>query len=381
MTGALPPTGVTATGRAVEPAGGVRAGRGDVGQPDDGTAELLAAAVARVRAPDVAMAAARRGRRFVASDGTGPAPAAPREDLVYELGSLTKTFTVLLLADLADRGVLGLDDPLTAHLPGLPVRYDATRRITLRHLATHTSGLPRVPRDLVPGALLHPYANGYAGYPRERLLDALTRARPRHEPGTRWNYSNLGVALLGPALETAAGAPYPDLLARHVLAPLGLTSGTTRPPADLSASGAAEDGRTPAVGRRGDGYTLLPPTDMGAFAAAGALRMSATDLLTYAQSHLGPEATPIAAALRAVQVPQLRRGFGRRHTHTLTWLLHPAARGPLLFHAGSTFGQQSFAGFHPATGTAVAGVATRHDRGCAVVHACYGLLQELARLG
>jgi len=345
---------------------------------DDDVAEPLAVAFGRVRAPDVVVAVSRAGRRHIASGGTAPAPRAPRDHLVYELGSLTKTFTVLLLADLATRGVLGLDDPVTAHLPGLPVRHPATHKITLRHLATHTAGLPRVPRDLVPSALLHPTRNGYAGYTRERLLDAFARTRPRHEPGAHWHYSNLGTALLGPALEAAAGAPYPDLLARHVLAPLGLASATTARPGP--AAGPPE-ARVPALGRRGDGRTPMPPTDMAAFAAAGALRADPLDLLTYAEAHLRPEKTPLAEALRVVRVPQLRRGTGRRHTHTLGWYQHPAAEGPLLFHAGATFGQQSFAGFHPATGTAVAAVATRHDRRCAVVQAGYTLLHELASLG
>ncbi|MFI0943135.1 serine hydrolase domain-containing protein [Streptomyces sp. NPDC021020] len=337
---------------------------------------LMQAALARVRAPDVVLAVTRAGRRTYVSGGTGTGGAG-REHLAYGLGSLTKTFTVLLLADLARAGALTLDDPLTAHLPhrrtgtgaGKGAYGPAADRITLRHLATHTSGLPRVPRDLLAPAILHPQTNGYAGYTRERLLAALAAARPRHAPGTRWHYSNLGIALLGPVLESAGGAPYAELLARRVLRPLGMTG------AVLGPGGAAANAAT---GHRGDGRTPMPAVDMAAFSPAGGLLATPADLLAYAEALLDPR----AAALRDVQIPQLRRRTPRHRgeVHTLTWYQHPAPGGPLLFHAGATFGQQCFLGFHPATRTAVAGFATRHDRLTAIVGASYGLLHALTAL-
>jgi CubicO group peptidase (beta-lactamase class C family) len=336
---------------------------------DPGTAARLRQALTEVRAPDVVLAVSRAGHRSVATGGTAP-PRLPRASLRYELGSLSKTFTVLLLAELAREGVLGLDDRLAAHLPGLRLPHPRSRAITLRHLATHTSGLPRVPRDLIPGALLHPYANGYAGYDRERLLRGFARTRPAHAPGRHWRYSNFGVALLGPALESATGTGYATLLAERVLRPLGLTGAVV---------GLDPDGAT---GHRPDGRTPLPPNDMAAFGPAGAVSATPGDLLGYAEALLSPDSSAAPAALRAalhdVQVPQLRRGFGRRHTHTLTWYLHPGPGGPLLFHAGATFGRQSFLGLHPATATAVAGTATRHDRTCALIGTCYRLLHTLA---
>lgn len=410
------------------------------GQRDADAAELLTLldrAVARVRAPDVVVAVSVDGRRTYATGGTGavgaaadapaPARAAPaRERLGFALGSLSKTFTVLLLADLARAGRLALDDPLAAYLPASALPRGDAGRITLRHLATHTAGLPRVPRDMVAGALLHPYANGYAGYDRERLFAALARTRLRHSPGTRWHYSNLGLALLGPVLERAAGAAFPDLLAGRVLRPLGLRA-TVLGADDGRRSGAGPEPASPpafvaATGYRADGRTALPATRMAAFAPAGGLVSAPGDLLGYAEAHLRaaggphapartathasdhaadhagvrPEVQPgisagvhaqalpptLAQALDDVQVPQLRRGLGhRRETHTLTWYRHPAAGGPLLFHAGATFGQQCFLGFHPPTRTAVAAFATRHDRTSAVVGSGYALLQELAGRG
>ncbi|GAA2653788.1 serine hydrolase domain-containing protein [Streptomyces lunalinharesii] len=331
-------------------------------------ADRLAYALTTVDAPDVVLAVTRQGRRTVVSGGTALAPPTSRQDLRYELGSLSKTFTVLLLADLAANGVLRLDDPLTARLPRLPLRHPWSGRITLRHLATHTSGLPRVPTDLLIGALVRPYENGYCGYDTERLLRTFARTRPRHRPGTRWRYSNFGLALLDPAMGHTTGTAYPDLLATRVLKPLGLT-GTTLAP---GATG------TEAVGHRTNGTTPVQSTDMGAFAAAGAVRSTPDDLLTYLEAHLYPEGSPLAGALRAVRTPLLRRGWRHHNTHTLTWYHHPAARGPLLFHVGATFGQQAFLGFHPASGTGLVALATRRGRSCRLVTTAYELLYTLA---
>ncbi|MFF9481930.1 serine hydrolase domain-containing protein [Streptomyces sp. NPDC014733] len=331
--------------------------------------DRVADAVAAIRAPDVVVAVTRHGARTVLSGGTAPPPPGGRHALRYELGSLSKTFTVLLLAALAHDGMLGTDDRLTDRLPRLPRHaspHPTAHRITLRHLATHTSGLPRLPRELLPAGLFQPYANGYRGYGTDRLLHSFARTRPR-PPGTRWHYSNFGLALLGCALARATGTAFPALLTHRVLAPLGLT-GTTLEPGTTG---------TDAMGHRADGRTPVPAGPMGAFAPAAAVRATPGDLLTYLEAHLAPGTTPLAGAVRAVQVPQLRRGAGRPHTHTLTWFRHPAPGGPLLFHLGATFGQQAFLGFHPASGTGVAAVATRRGRACRLTETAYELLYAL----
>ncbi|MEU5208436.1 serine hydrolase domain-containing protein [Streptomyces sp. NPDC020742] len=337
-------------------------------EPDPALADRLAQAVARIDAPDVVLAVTRGGRRTVLTGGSALTPPTPRHALRYELGSLSKTFTVLLLAELARAGALALDDPLVAHLPDLPLTHPYARRITLWHLATHTSGLPRIPTDLVVGAVVHPYANGYAAYDTDRLLRTFARTRPRHRPGTRWRYSNFGLALLGPALSRAAGTTYPALLTERVLRPLGLTDTTLGP----GTTG------TDAIGHRTNGVTPVRSADMGAFLAAGSVRATPGDLLTYLEAHLFPEDTPLAGPLRDVQVPLLRRGWRHRNTHTLTWYHHPASHGPLLFHVGATFGQQAFIGYHPATRTGLVALATRRGRSCRMITTAYETLYALA---
>ncbi|MBO8185904.1 beta-lactamase family protein [Streptomyces sp. DW4-2] len=340
--------------------------------PDGAGASLrdrLTLEAARIEAPDVVLAVTRRGRRTVVTAGRGPESATPREALRYELGSISKTYTVLLLATLAAEGLLGQDDRLAAHLPPtLRLPHRASHDITLRHLATHTSGLPRIPHRLLPGALLRPYDSGYARYDTDRLLRTFADIRPRHRAGRRWIYSNFGVSLLGPALARAAGETFPAVLGTRVLRPLGLT-GTTLGPGPAGAD---------AVGYRRDGRTPVPATDMGAFAAAGAVRATPQDMLSFLEAHLDPAGSPLSGPLEEVQTPQLHRGGPRGETHTLTWFQHPAPGGPMLFHAGATFGQQAFCGYHPASGIGLAAFATRRGRPCHLVPLAYELLYQLA---
>jgi CubicO group peptidase (beta-lactamase class C family) len=348
---------------------------------------LLSEAVAAIDAPDVVVAAATREQRTYATGGTAAPPATPREELRYELGSVSKTFSGLLLAELARAGEIRLDAPLHGSLPQLPLRHATSRLITLRHLATHTSGLPRIPLGLVPGALLRPYDNSYARYGNDRLLETFARTRPRSRPGTRWHYSNLGVALLGLALAHSAGTTYAELLTTRVLRPLGLAEEIAIEPGPGGAGptgSAARYASADARGHRADGRTPVPRTVMSSFVAAGGARATPHGLLSYLESHLKaaegqstPE--PLEGALRDVQRPLLRRGWQRRHTHTLTWFLHPGPEGPLLFHAGATFGQEAFLGYHPATRTGLAVLATRRDHAARMTGTAYELLHTLAR--
>lgn len=342
------------------------------------TAAALRAAVRAVDAPDVVFAYTRRGRRTVLTGGSAPPPATPRELLRYELGSVTKTLTGLLLAELTRAQVVSPAERVLARLPlcAPPDRHrDA---VTLLHLATHTAGLPRLPPDFFLQALPRWRTNPYAGYSRERLLAAFARSRPRHRPGSRWHYSNFGVALLGQALAAATGTPYDQLLARRVLRPLGLydTGLTPLPPAEPGAAPVRD-----AAGRGRDGVTVLPPFDAGGFAASAGVRATPGDLLRLLEAHLSPEpscpdaAPALRGALLDVQEPLLRRGLGHRHTHTLTWFRHPTPYGPLYFHPGATMGQEVFLGFRPATGTALAALATRrHTRAGALTPTAYELL-------
>ncbi|RPK82343.1 MULTISPECIES: serine hydrolase domain-containing protein [Streptomyces] len=336
---------------------------------DESTARLLAAAARAVDAPDLVLAVSRNGVRTVHTGGGAEPGPVERERLGYELGSASKPFAGLLLARLVAQGRVRYADRAADLLaPGLPV-HPAVRRITLRHLLTHTSGLPGLPADFYPQAVPRWSTDPYGGYPADRVVRAFLRARPRHLPGTRWHYSDFAVSVLGHSLAAATGTPWEVLLHQQVLAPLHLDATRVRP---------GPEG-TDAVGHRRDGAPV-PALDTGGFAAAGAVRATPLDLLTFLEAHLGgpePLDPTLSAALTDVCRPLLRRGWRHAHTHTLTWFQHPSPYGPVLFHAGATLGQQAFLGLRPDTGLAVAATATRRvHRGDTFVATAYGLLTE-----
>jgi serine-type D-Ala-D-Ala carboxypeptidase/endopeptidase len=158
------------------------------------------------------------GRGRVADDR----PQRPDERTIFEIGSITKVFTAVLLADLAREGLVALDDPVQKHLPEgvlLPVRG---RPITLADLASHTSGLPRLPKGLMRRALRE-RANPYASFTVEDLHAAIPVTRPRREPGRKMRYSNYGAGLLGHVLALRAGTSYEQLVADRITGPLGMT--------------------------------------------------------------------------------------------------------------------------------------------------------------
>lgn len=338
---------------------------------------LLAGAARAVDAPDLVIAVSRLGVRTVHRGGSAEPGPVERERLRYELGSASKPFAGLLLARLVAQGRVRYEDRAADLLaPGLPV-HPVVRTITLRHLLTHTSGLPGLPADFYPQAVPRWSTDPYGCYPADRVVRAFLRARPRHHPGTRWRYSDFAVSVLGHTLAAATGTPWEVLLHQQVLTPLGLGATLLRP---------GPDG-TDAVGHRRDG-TPLPALDTGGFTAAGALRSTPLDLLTFLEAHLyehpGPDgaraADPgLAAALAEVRRPLLRRGWRHAHTHTLTWFQHPSPYGPVFFHTGATPGQQAFLGFRPQAGLAVTATATRRvHRGDTFVATAYGLLTGTA---
>ncbi|MYS83641.1 serine hydrolase domain-containing protein [Embleya scabrispora] len=307
------------------------------------------------------VATIRAGEHSVVCRGT-----AVDADSRFELGSVTKTFTALLLADAVARGEARLNDPLITYLPPT-ARPRWSSDITLLHLATHTSGLPRLPRGSLRTALPAWYSNPYAGYDDKRLFALLERARPHARPGARVSYSNLGVGLLGHALARAAGQPYPDLVVSRLGVPLGLTMTTCDP-----------------NGPQVTGYLCgrpRPPWRMPGLPAAGALRSTGTDLTRYLAAHLEPAGVQpgsLARALVEVRRPRLIAP----HTGDrlcLVWNLRPRTGHDLIFHGGATRGFTAFVGFSPQAGVALAAlVNTAAGPRAPFLQVAYECLRDLA---
>ncbi|MFD3696934.1 serine hydrolase domain-containing protein [Streptomyces sp. NPDC058646] len=274
---------------------------------------------------------------------TGADPGhAPGPDTLFEIGSVTKPFTALALARLAVKGLVELDDPLSALLPeGATVPSRAGRQITLRHLATHTSGLPRLPKGMLLEAWLHPSKpDPYAGCTADALLAGLARTRLGAVPGQRFRYSNLGAGLLGLALAHRAGTDYETLITREICAPLGMADTLVTP--DGARAGRSAQGH----GRRG---RPVPPWNLAGLAGAGALRSTATDLVAFVRAQLDGGPAELAEAIRVSREAEHRRSpFAWVHLGWMGHRLHARQGGHLqIWHNGGTGGFSSFVGFDP----------------------------------
>ena len=321
---------------------------------------LASSARARPPAPPQVWAAVRPGERAIAwRAGEGPyAAETPGPHTMFEIGSNTKTFTALLLADMVVRGEINYTDPIAAFLPGHARpqrnrRRAASAQITLLHLATHTGGLSRLPRNLLARALRDRRTNPYARYTLPDLYAATARLGGGPPPGTRMRYSNYGVGLLGQLLANAAGTDYGTLITQRICRPLGLAETLPHPPP--ASDGDAPTGSAPDGLQQATGYRLgraLPPWRMDAQAGAGALRSSGHDMVRYLEAQLRPaSAGPLAAALAAVQRPWLR--LPDSDTLCLVWNSRTVAGQQVIFHSGGTLGCTSFLAFSPGAGTAV----------------------------
>jgi serine-type D-Ala-D-Ala carboxypeptidase/endopeptidase len=261
-------------------------------------------------------------------------PAGTPADGRLEIGSVTKTMTATLLALLASDGTLRLDDEVGRFLAA-----GANGGITLRQLATHTSGLPRIAPnfDVRQADPVNPFAGFTAEQAEEGLREAVIA-------GHRHLYSNFGYQLLGLVLERAAGSGYPALLADRLLNPLGMThSGAGRLGAGTFLPGHFRDRE---VGHRD--HPVPGP---------GGVSVTIEDLARYAQACLHPPRTPLGAAITAAQAPQVRIGPSREQA--LAWVVVDGNRRG---HGGGTAGFTSCLIIDPRPGRAVAVMASSHGR-------------------
>jgi serine-type D-Ala-D-Ala carboxypeptidase/endopeptidase len=273
----------------------------------------------------------------------------PRFDgrTIFEIGSVTKVFTGTLLAEMAERGEVRLDEPVAALLPDgnrVPVR--SHRPITLLDLATHSSGLPREPDNFRGTAV----AFQYADYSVDRLSEFLRAHELRRDAGTKYEYSNLGVGLLGHALAVRAKTGYEALLRARILAPLAMSSTAITLDDSLKA-------------RLAPGYSI----EMNVLAGAGALKSSADDLLTFLAANLQPPDTPLGRAIARSHQSHFSRDAVRQVG--LSWDLDRVFGERLIRHGGQTLGYRGFVGFNADRRIAVVALTnSRTDLGPMLTH-------------
>nr|WP_255554817.1 serine hydrolase domain-containing protein [Sphingomicrobium sp. B8] len=233
---------------------------------DDAVAERLAATVGDQDGVVGAVALVEDGEaRFILSDGLDA-------DRRFEIGSVTKVFTALLLADMVLDGTVGLNDPIGDHIDGIDDA--AVAAITLRQLSNHHSGLPRLPANLMPFAQL---PDPYASYDEEMLLHWIRNVEPARAPDEAYEYSNGAVGLLGYILGKRAGSDFKTALLERIVRPMGLAD------TDFEIDERSVAGHNP----QGE----ASPWTFQTLAAAGALRSTIGDMARFAYTLAEPGET------------------------------------------------------------------------------------------
>lgn len=287
------------------------------------------------------------GRRIVSYGALNQGDARPlNADTVFEIGSISKVFTSLILADMVRRGEVALDDPVAKYLPPsvkMPSRNG--KEITLRDLATHYSGLPRLPANMGR----EDRANPYADYTVDQMYQFLSSHTLARDPGAQFEYSNLGVGLLGHVLSLHAGTNYESLVRSRILAPLGMKDTAITLSPDMQSRLAVGHDAMLKEAKNWDIPTL---------AGAGALRSTTRDMLTFLGVELGIESSILKDAM-AEQL-SFRRPAGAPNASgapemeiALGWIVQSNPRGTVIWHNGGTGGYRTYIGFNPATKTGV----------------------------
>jgi D-alanyl-D-alanine-carboxypeptidase/D-alanyl-D-alanine-endopeptidase len=271
------------------------------------------------------------------------------ETTLFEIGSLSKIFTNLLLAQLVDEGKIDLDAPASNYLPeGMALSLFDGQPVTLFDLATHSSGLPAIPPEL---GLADP-ANPYRHYD-ENLLETFLAAYPLpRAPGERFEYSNIGATLVGLAASHVAGQPYAQMVEERILEPLGMEDTMLVVPGDK-------------LDRFAQGHDAagepVPHWDFDVFAPAGGWRSTAADMAKFLAAASGQVETPLAPAF-ALMLSRTRPADSPAMSIGLGWMILSRPGGQTIWHNGRTAGFNAFAGYDRDGGRAVVVLANAMTR-------------------
>ena len=327
--------------------GGIKASAGDLTPPpsqvlpsDDEIRKIL---VERLGAAEPSLGIAvgiiePRGRRVISFGHRKLGdPRAVDGDTVFEIGSVTKVFTALLLADMVSKKELALSDPVAKYLPNnvkAPERNG--RAITLLDLATHTSGLPFMPENAPP--FNEPAAARYSASDLRRYVSSYQLTR---EIGSQWEYSNVGYWLLSEALSARGHQDFEDLLRKRVLLPLKMARTDCKLSAQLKANLAIghDSGLQPVRGIASVPiYSIMP--------AAGGLFSTVNDLLTFLSAAMKDQPSSLAPAI--LTTVTTRRPTSGNSEQALGWTVFSPGSDELIFRDGGTVGYASAIGWDPA---------------------------------
>ena len=274
------------------------------------------------------------GTRII-TEGKGPANKPLNGDSVFEIGSASKVFTSVALADMVKKGEVKLEDPVAKYLPAsVRMPSHGGREITLADLATHTSGLPRMPNNMKPK---DPY-NPYADYTVQQMYAFLSSYELTRDIGAEFDYSNLGAGLLGHALALKAGTDYETLIRQRICTPLHMADTGIRLSADQRAR--LVPGHD-ATGKPAKNW------DIPTFAGAGALRSTANDMLKFVAANAGLAKSDLASAMELSHADRHEAGSSVLGIG-LGWHILHRTGGPIVWHNGQTGGYHSYVAFDKA---------------------------------
>ena len=247
----------------------------------------------------------------------------PTAHSIYEIGSISKTFTATLLAYAVQEGKVKLTDPVNKYLPkDIPALQFNGKPITLEGLSNHSSGLPRLPDNLKEVMEDNPYKN----YDEPAMMEFLKHVKLTREQGAEYEYSNFAVGLLGVILEKIYKKPYDQLVLEKICTPLQMTQTEQyigKKDTALFVSGHNEQGKP------------VSQWDFKVIAAAGALRTNTTDLIKYANANLS---TTIAGLNKALQLTHVKTFSKGTNEVGLGWHFIKLTDHMILSHGGGTGG-------------------------------------------
>jgi D-alanyl-D-alanine-carboxypeptidase/D-alanyl-D-alanine-endopeptidase len=280
------------------------------------------------------------GRVTIDAYGDAGPDARPLDaDSVFEIGSITKVFTATILMEMVERGDVALEDPVGTFLPAsvrVPERNG--RKITLLDLVTQSSGLPRLPDNLKPSDPANPYAD----YTVEQMYDFLGRCQLTRDPGQQYEYSNLGMGLLGHALARHAGTTYEALVRNRILVPLRMEH------TGIDLSGWMREHLV--KGHDGQGH-VVANWDIPTLAGAGALRSTLNDMILFARANLDPSGGRLQKTMQRTH--EIRMPAGRDDMSIgMAWHVRRVGSQAITWHNGGTGGYRTWLGFDKARRTA-----------------------------
>lgn len=253
------------------------------------------------------------------------------ERTLFEIGSVTKTFTSLLLAKQLAIGQMRLDDPINQYLPDSipPLTYQG-EAVRLVHLANHTSGFPRLPENIFNGNI--DSKNPYLHYTIDSLFSYLKHYQVKRRPGTNFSYSNYGAGLLGILLEMKTGMSFDDLIKKDITWPLKMNSTFIEVPAERK--------KDVATGHNERGLATSP-WDLASLKGSGAISSTLMDMVRYTQAQLTGKPELANAIAHSHRVTFL----SEKQDMALGWRIQKVGKRQYLHHAGGTGGFRSFVGF------------------------------------